>query len=131
MNEIVKELFQSNNQLVTFIIGVIIIFIIVSIVRSVFRIVLPFVVIGLVMVVFLGHSPDDVMNKGKQLITQGSDFVQDFLPFIGNKDGELTENQPELTPFSDEDLEKFINGEENNEKETFDSNESDLNLNKF
>lgn len=131
MNEILKELFQSNNQLVTFIIGVVIIFIIVSIVRSVFRIVLPFVVIGLVMVVFLGHSPDDVMNKGKQLITQGSDFVQDFLPFIGNKDGELTENQPELTPFSDEELEKFINGEENNEKETFDSNESDLNLNKF
>lgn len=131
MNELLKEIFQSNNQLMTFIIGVVIIFVVVSIVRSVFRIVLPFVVIGLVMVVFLGQSPDEVMTKGKQLITQGSDFIQDFFPFIGKKEGDLTETPPGLAPFSEEELEKFINGEESKEKETFESNESNLDLNKF
>ena len=131
MNEFIKEFFQSNNQLVTFIIGVVIIFIIVSIVRTVFRIVLPFVVIGLVMVVFLGHSPDEVMNKGKQLIAQGSGFIQDVLPFLGNKDGELKEMPPELSPFSEEELDEFLNGEGSKEKETFESNESDLEINKF
>jgi hypothetical protein len=131
MNEFLKEIFQSNHQLVTFIIGVVIIYIIVSFVRSVYRMVLPFVVIGLVMVVFLGHSPDEIMDKGKQLITQGSNFVQDFVPFLGKKDGELTETPPRLSPFSEEELEKFLNGEENKEKETFESNESDLDLNKF
>lgn len=131
MNELLKEIFQSNNQLMTFIIGVVIIFVVVSIVRSVFRMVLPFVVIGLVMVVFLGHSPDEVMDKGKQLITQGSDFIQDFFPFLGNKKGDLTETPPGLAPFSEEDLEKFINGEESKEKETFESNESNLDLNKY
>jgi hypothetical protein len=131
MNDLLKEIFQSNNQLVTLMVGVVIIFIIVSIVRSVFRMVLPFVVIGLVMVVFLGHSPDEVMNKGKQLMTQGSNFIQDFLPFLGKKDGELTETPPGLSPFSEEELDKFLKGEESKEKETFESNEGDLDLNKF
>jgi hypothetical protein len=118
MIELLQELFHSNNQLVTFIIGVVFIFIIVSIVRSVFRIVLPFVVIGLVMVVFLGHSPDDVMIKGKQFIAQGSNLIQNLIPFIqsggGEKDGKLA-------PFSEED--------EN--KEIYKNDGNDLEINKF
>ncbi len=125
MIEVLQELFHSNNQLVTFIIGVVFIFVIVSIVRSVFRIVLPFVVIGLVMVVFLGHSPDDVMNKGKQFFTQGSNLIQDLLPFIqsgeGVKEGDFIETPPGSAPFTDE--------KEN--KEIFKNDENDLEINKF
>lgn len=125
MIEFLQELFHSNNQLVTFIMGVVFIFIIFSIVRSVFRIVLPFVVIGLVMVVFLGHSPDDVMNKGKQFIAQGSNLIQSLIPFIqsgeGEKDGELSETPPGFAPFSEEDENSKI----------FKNDKNDLEINKF
>lgn len=133
MNELLQEIFHSNNQLVPFLIGVVLIFIIVSIVRSVFRMVLPFVVIGLVMVVFLGHSPDDVINKGKTIIIEGSDYIQGLFPFIqpggGEKGGERSDTPPGLAPFSKEDLDRFLNGDEN--KETFEREESDVDLNKF
>ncbi len=121
MIEFLQELLHSNNQLVTFIIGLAFIFIIVSIVRSVFRIVLPFVVIGLVMVVFLGHSPDDVMNKGKQFFAQGSNLIQDLLPFIQYKDGDFLETPPGSAPFS----------EEKENKEIFKNDGNDLEINKF
>lgn len=125
MIEFLQELFHSNNQLLTFIIGVVFIFIIVSIVRSVFRIVLPFVVIGLVMVVFLGHSPDDVMNKGKQFFAQGSYLIQDLLPFIqsgeGDKDGDFSEIPPGFAPFS----------EQNENNEILKDDKNDLEINKF
>ncbi|WP_066056625.1 hypothetical protein [Robertmurraya korlensis] len=125
MNELLQELFHSNNQLVTLIIGIVFIFIIVTIVRSVFRVILPFVVIGLVMVVFLGHSPDDVMNKGKQFIAQGSNLIQDLLPFIQSggqeKDGGFPDTPPGFAPFSDE----------NENKEIFKNDEKDIEINKF
>lgn len=117
MIEFLQELYHSNNQLVTFIIGVVFICIIVSIVRSVFRMILPFVVIGLVMVVFLGHSSDDVMNKGKQFIDQGSNLIQDLIPFIqsgdGEKDGELSETPPGLSPFSEDENKEFFKNDGN------------------
>lgn len=125
MIELLQELYHSNNQLVTFIIGVVFIFIIVSIVRSVFRIVLPFVVIGLVMVVFLGHSPDDVISKGRQFFAQGSNLIQDLLPFSpsggGEKDGDFFETPRGSTPFS----------EKNENKEFFNNDGNDLEINKF
>ncbi|MCM3601904.1 hypothetical protein M3175_14280 [Robertmurraya korlensis] len=118
MNDLLQELYHSNNQLVTFILGLVFIIIVVSIVRSVFRMVLPFVVIGLVMVVFLGHSPDDVMNKGKQFMAQGSNLIQNLIPFLQSDSGEKDE---ELAPFSEED--------EN--KEIFKNDGNNFDINKF
>ena len=56
---------------------------IVSILRSVFRLLMPILVIGLVMVVFLGFTPDDVINKGKYFITEGTYLLlENIIPFL-------------------------------------------------
>ena len=74
---------------------------------------MPIMVIGLVMVVFLGFTPSDVINKGKHFITQGTNsLLEIILPFL---DDNVLDNRtlPEHDPFKDgEDIPK------NEEKDT-------------
>ena len=71
---------------------------IVSLLRSVFRLLMPILVIGLVMVVFLGFTPSDVINKGKYFIIEGTSLLlENILPFL---DDDVSDNgtPPEHDP---------------------------------
>ena len=83
MNELLSGLTDSNEQLIRLGLTIMAIIFIVSILRSVFRLLMPILVIGLVMVVFLGFTPDDVINKGKHFITEGTNLLlENILPFL-------------------------------------------------
>ena len=83
MNELLSGLTDSNEQLIRLGLTIMAIIFIVSILRSVFRLLMPILVIGLVMVVFWGFTPDDVINKGKHFIREGTDSLLDIiLPFL-------------------------------------------------
>ena len=107
MNELLSGLTDSNEQLIRLGLTIMAIIFIVSILRSVFRLLMPILVIGLVMVVFLGFTPDDVINKGKHFITEGTNSLLDIiLPFL---DDNVLDNgtPPEHDPFKDrEDIPK-------------------------
>ncbi|WP_078550084.1 hypothetical protein [Litchfieldia alkalitelluris] len=141
MDDSLLGLLNENSQLMTLIIGIVAIVVIVSILRSVVRMVMPIVIVGLVMVVFLGHSPNDVLNKGKEFASFGTDIIQDIIPFLKQKDdpffdGEAekgTSDSPsEFNPFSKDELEKFIDEyQDNNDTETFDSQKDEVDVNKL
>ena len=137
MEEILSVFSGSNEQLVKIVIAIIAIFVIVSIVRSVYRLIMPVVIVGLVLVVFLGVSPNDVINKGKQFITSGSSFVlENILPFVGpntgdGKDSGDLDNSPGSVPFSEEDIKNFFKEEENNKTDIFEESESESSINKL
>ena len=83
MNELLSGLTDSNEQLIRLGLTIMAIIFIVSILRSVFRLLMPILVIGLVMVVFWGFTPDDVINKGKHFIREGTNSLFDIiLPFL-------------------------------------------------
>lgn len=98
MNEDVLSTLQqfiTSENILKLILGIIVISVIVSIVRSVIRLAMPIVVIGLVMVVFLGYTPDSVINFGKKMVTYGTTLIQDNIPFSNNEDSIKTEKQQE------------------------------------
>lgn len=143
MNDFLSGFSHSNEQILKWIIYIIVILFVVSIVRQVFRLVMPIVIVGLVMVVFLGYTPSDVINKGKQFATAGTHFfLESILPYLnsdnnslidkdgtGNDDSELL---PENKSPREEDFNKFFyKNEENKDTETFGETESDDNLNKL
>ncbi len=111
----------SNSQFMTLMIVIIAICIIVTILRSVVRMAMPVVVIGLVMVVFLGKSPEAVISKGKQFFsTLGEQFIPDQL--IPNPKGDSFKNEDrggndfsEMLPgfpfLDEEEIKKFFDGE--------------------
>ena len=107
MNELLSGLTDSNEQLIKLGLTIMAIIFIVSILRSVFRLLMPILVIGLVMVVFLGFTPNDVINKGKHLIREGTNSLLEIIfPFL---DDNFLDNGtlPEHDPFKDrEDIPK-------------------------
>ena len=101
MNDLLSGLTDSNEQLIRLGLTIMAIIFIVSILRSVFRLLMPILVIGLVMVVFLGFTPNDVINKGKHFITEGTSLLlENILPFLQN---DVPDNgiPPEHDPFKD------------------------------
>jgi len=138
MDEILTNLSGSNEQIMKIVIAVIAILVIVSIVRSVYRLIMPVVIIGLVLVVFLGVSPNDVINKGKQLASSGSTFIlESIFPYIHSNNGEGTDSSgdpdksPGSLPFTEEDLKNFFNDEENKDTDIFEESESENDINKL
>ncbi|MCQ6274879.1 hypothetical protein JMM81_07865 [Bacillus sp. V3B] len=141
MNDMLSVFSNSNEQMLKLIISIIAILFIVSIVRSIFRLVMPIVIIGLVMVVFLGFTPNEVINKGKQFVSAGTNFfLENILPYIDpnnesliDRDGkgnDISETLPENKPFIEEGLKRFFHdNEENKENEIFDEPRSDDSLN--
>lgn len=110
MNELLSGLTDSNEQSIRLGLTIMAIIFIVSILRSVFRLLMPILVIGLVMVVFLGFTPDDVISKGKHFITQGSNLLlENIIPFL---DDNFSDNRtrPEYDPIKDR--ESILNHEE-------------------
>ena len=101
MNDLLSGLTDSTEQLIKLGLTIMAIIFIVSILRSVFRLLMPILVIGLVMVVFLGFTPNDVINKGKYFITEGTSLLlENILPFLQN---DVPDNGilPEHDPFKD------------------------------
>ena len=101
MNNLLSGLVDSNEQLISLILMSLAIVFIVSILRSVFRLLMPILVIGLVMVVFLGFAPSDVINKGRHFIIEGSNLLlENIIPFL---DDNFSDNRtpPEHNPFKD------------------------------
>jgi hypothetical protein len=107
MNELLSGLAGSNEQLISLVLTIMAIITIVSILRSVFRLLMPILVIGLVMVVFLGFTPSDVINKGKHFVTDGTHLLfETILPFLQD-DVPDSDVPPEHDPFKDgEDIPK-------------------------
>ena len=103
MNDLLSGLTDSTEQLIKLGLTIMAIIFIVSILRSVFRLLMPILVIGLVMVVFLGFTPNDVINKGKYFITEGTNLLlENIIPFL---DDNFSDNRtpPEHDPFKDRD----------------------------
>jgi hypothetical protein len=101
MNNLLSGLVDSNEQLISLILTSLAIIFIVSILRSVFRLLMPILVIGLVMVVFLGFAPSDVINKGRHFIIEGSNLLlENIIPFL---DDNFSDNRTpsEHDPFKD------------------------------
>lgn len=97
MNEILNMIPVENEQLVQIIIYGIAIFFIILVMRSLFRIFLPIILLGLVMVVFLGFSPDDVINQGKQFIEKGKDIIlENEIPFLDKKNGDGNKQEDQI-----------------------------------
>lgn len=110
MNEMVSSLFNSNEQMFKFIIYIILTIFVISILRSVFRAMMPILVIGLVMVVFLGFTPNEVINKGKQFAIDGSHyFLDSFLPFLKNETIEKNEENKGVDIFGEPKREDPLN----------------------
>jgi hypothetical protein len=143
MNDILSGFSHSNEEMLKLIIYIIAILFIVSIVRSVFRLVMPIFIIGLVMVVFLGFTPGDVIDKGKQFATAGTNFfLESILPYLDSdssslmdKDAKENEDQellPENKSPIEEDFNRFFyRDKENKDTETFGESENDDSLNKL
>ena len=77
MDDLLSGLTNSNEQLIGLVLTIIAIVFLVSALRSVFRLLMPVLVIGLVMVVFLGFTPAEVIHRGKQIVLDGSQFILD------------------------------------------------------
>ena len=75
MNELLSGVTDSNEQLIGLVLTVLAVVFIVALLRSVFRLFMPIMVIGLVMVVFLGFTPSEVIEKGKQYVKDGSHLL--------------------------------------------------------
>ena len=83
MNDIIAEFLHTDEPLLKLTIYIIAIILIWSVIRAFVRIAMPVMVIALVMVVFLGFSPDEVINKGEQLIHDSKQFMMEhILPYI-------------------------------------------------
>lgn len=107
MNDLLSGLPDSNEQLIGLVLSILAIVFLISILRTVFRLFMPVMVIGLVMVVFLGFTPAEVIHRGKQIIMNGSQWVLDEIaPFLqpeaegGNQHGGKG-MPPEHDPFKD------------------------------
>lgn len=143
MNDILSGFSHSNEEMLKVTVYIIAILFIMSIVRSVFRLVMPVVIIGLVMVVFLGFTPSDVIEKGKQFASAGTNFfLESILPYLDSDNGSLidkdgtgngdSEIPPENKSPIEEDLNRFFyKDEENKDTETFGEPENDGHLNKL
>jgi hypothetical protein len=97
MNDLFSGLFNfsNNDTLLKLVLAVIVISFITSMVRSLFRLMLPVIVLALVMVVFLGYAPEDLLNKGKQLTSFGTSFLQEnIMPFL-DKEFPMNEEEKE------------------------------------
>ncbi len=107
MDDLLSGLTNSNEQLIGLVLTIIAIVFLVSALRSVFRLLMPVLVIGLVMVVFLGFTPAEVIHRGKQIVLDGSQFILDGIaPFLqpgnnGHKNNEGIGIPPEHDPFKD------------------------------
>ncbi|WP_428911487.1 hypothetical protein [Niallia sp. Krafla_26] len=112
MNEWMSGLTDSNEQLIGLVLTIMALVFIVSILRSVFRMVMPLLVIGLIMVVFLGFTPIEVIDKGKQILMNGSQIILDHMsPFIQQDNYEIEKGEkgetgetgvpPEHDPYQD------------------------------
>ena len=126
MSDFMSALPYPNNQLLKLAVLIMFILLMVTITRSIIRIMMPVVVIGLVMVVFLGFTPQDVVRKGKQFADYGYQLIiENILPYF-NGDSLMKKNEavkPESgTPSEDkysteEELKKFFH-EESGKRET-------------
>jgi len=110
MIDLISDFTNSNEQLIQLVITILVIVFVISLLRSVFRLLMPVMVIGLIMVVFLGFTPSDVINKGKQLVTEGKNLVlENILPFLNPNNGEHLDGEnngeleitPEQDPYQD------------------------------
>jgi hypothetical protein len=136
MNDLLSDFSTSNEQMLKLVISIIVILFIVSILRSVFRFVMPVVIIGLVMVVFLGFTPSEVINKGKQFASDGTHFfLENIFPFIDSNEGkenDRSEILPESKSSIEENGKKFFgHDEKNNNPEIVDEQENNANVNMF
>jgi hypothetical protein len=108
MSDLLSDLTNTNEQLIGLVLTIIAIVFIVSILRSVFRLFMPVLVVGLVMVVFLEFTPAEVIHKGKQIVMNGSQLILDEIaPFLQPEAGGADKNgkkgmPPEHDPFKDE-----------------------------
>ncbi len=110
MNDLLSGLTVPNEHLIGLVLTILAIVFMVSLLRSVFRMVMPVLVIGLMMVVFLGFTPAEVIQKGKQIVMNGSQFILDGVaPFLQPDDSGPSINEknndigipPEHHPFKD------------------------------
>jgi hypothetical protein len=133
MDDSLSGLFSSNSQMMTLVICIIAVVLIISVLRSLFRMVLPVVIVGLVLVVFLGYTPEDVINKGKQFASNGSTYILNgILPFFNSDNGNgSSEINPESKSFLEEDFKGFLEEEGENEQEMFEEHESEIDVNKM
>ncbi|MFC4322231.1 hypothetical protein [Litchfieldia salsa] len=130
MNDPLTELLNSSNQLVTLVILIIAGVFIFSIVRSLVKVIMPIVIVGLVLVVFLGYTPEDVIDKGKQFASNSSSIIMDgILPFFNSEKG--TGSTEKAPGFLEEELKEFLDKEEKSPVEFFEENKSDIEVNKL
>lgn len=119
MEDIFSLLPESSDQLIKYIIFIGVFLFLISLIRSLLRVFMPIVVVGLVMVVFLGFSPDVILNKGKELYSTGKSLIlENVLPFIGDYDSPPIESE-------EKDNKESILEEKSNDK--LDENKNEFN----
>lgn len=84
MNDLLS-LFSFEHLIVAVIFIIIAIFLFRSIFRITFRIIIITAIVGLIMVVFFGYSPNEVFNKGKQIASDTTSYSENTIqPAIYN-----------------------------------------------
>lgn len=86
----------TDNTALMIVIGVVALIVIISIIKSLFKIALIAVIIGTIAVFGFGMTPEEVMNKGKELASYGTEFINDKVkPAVieGIKEAVVTKNE--------------------------------------
>ena len=76
MKDILSNI-STDDPIVLGIMVLVAIVIIVSVLKALFRVAMIVAGIGIVAVIFFGMNPDDVIDKGKELATVSTEFVQE------------------------------------------------------
>jgi len=86
MNDLLSSFPQLNEQTIKMILYIVVLLFLFSLLRSLFRMAMPVIVLGLVMVVFLGFSPAEVINKGIDLFADGKNhLMNDVFPYFNEQ----------------------------------------------
>jgi hypothetical protein len=84
MNDLLAHI-PNGHPFIAVILLLIGIFLVRSLFRFTFKLAFPAAIIGIILVGFLGYSPKDVFNKGKQIATYTTSYVEDTIkPAIYN-----------------------------------------------
>lgn len=75
----------TGHPFIALLIGIVALVFIISLLRSLFKLALTAALIGIILVIFFGFSPNDVLTKGKQLASNSSSYVENTIkPIIDN-----------------------------------------------
>lgn len=119
--------FLSDHSLWGLLLGIVAVFLLVGIVKSMIKVMTTIAVIGLVMVVFFGFEPQEVIDKGKGLADVGTELFEENvkpilfgqLPegesFIKQENGETVVEFDDVTHRLNDLLDQFSSEEQLNE----------------